>query len=310
MKRKNQLIKTVALTLGLTGLFASNVADASTLYKIKEGDTLYNLAKESDITVTELKQLNNLASSTIYTGSYLNIPTTITIKKGDTLYSLAKKYNSTVSQLKHINTISSNTIYTGENLIIPTNVTVKKGDTLYSIARNYGLTVKELQSINYLTSHTIKAGQLLNVSSNKNRVEQPLSYDPSNLDVYVKTKPGFTFDAEEPRRFILQYTKEGSYFSRVEILDSQTNISDIKENSIAYLKGNKITEYPINNKSHIFYQNVEFFLHGSNSKTQTNIVVKKIDHVLIRFTIHYLNKEETEEITPQMIDILQTMKLR
>lgn len=308
MKHKKRFIKPLALAFGLTCLFGGNQVDASTSYTIQKGDTLYNIAKKSDITVAQLKQLNNLTSTTIYSGTTLSIPTTIPIKHGDTLYSIAKKYNSTVSQLKHINQLSTNTIYKGQKLIIPTNITVKKDDTLYSIARNYGLSVNKLKSLNYLTSNTIKVGQLLNVAENTTHKDH--LYDATSLEVKVKLKSNFTFDAEEPRRYILQYTKEDAYFSRVEVLDSQTKFTEIKENLKEYLTGNKIKEIPINSTSHEFYRNAAFFLHSYTNTTQTDIVVKKVDGVLIRFTIHYLNEEESEGITPQMIDILQTIEIK
>ncbi|MFC0271725.1 LysM peptidoglycan-binding domain-containing protein [Metabacillus herbersteinensis] len=313
MKRNMfNVLKISILTLGLASAstFGDTQSDASTIYEIKKGETLYSLAKESNLTVSQLMQLNNLTSTTIYAGENLMIPNTITIKKGDTLYSLAKKYDTTVSQLKHINQLNSTIIYAGKKLIIPTTVIVKKGDTLYRIAKNYGLTVPELKEINGLESTIIFAGQKLIVAKNGNMESLPGSYDASKVKVEVSVKDGFTFDAEEPRKFIVQYKQDGSYFSRIEVLDSNANLIDVKENSIASLKGNKITEHQLNNINYPFYKDAKFFLHGSNSKTQTNIVVKELDGKLIRFTIHYLNKEESEGITPHMIDILHTTKLK
>jgi LysM repeat protein len=309
---KFNMLKIAILTLGLASAstFGHTQAVASTIYEIKKGDTLFSLAKESDITVSQLMQLNNLTSTTIYVGENLMLPNTITIKKGDTLYSLAKKYDTTVSQLKHINQLKSNSIYAGEKLIIPTTVIVKKGDTLYRISKNYGLTVSELKAVNGLTSNIIWKGQKLIVAKNGDMESVPGSYDASKVKVEVTVKDGYTFDAEEPRKFIVQYIKNDSYFSRIEVLDSNANLIDVKENSIALLKGNKITEHETNTINYPFYQDAKFFLHGSNSKTQTNIVVKEIDGKLIRFTIHYLNKEESEGITPHMIDILDTTKVK
>jgi peptidoglycan endopeptidase LytE len=309
---KFKLLRIAVLTLGLASAatFGHTQADASTIYEIKKGDTLYSLAKASHLSISQFMQVNNLTSTTITIGERLIIPTTITIKKDDTLYSLAKKYDTTVSQLKHINQLTSNTIYTGKKLILPTNVIVKKGDTLSRIAKNYGLTVDELKAINSLTSNTILIGQKLIVAKNGKLEPVDENYDASKVSVKVTVKDGFTFDAEEPRRFIVQYTKNDSYFSRIEVLDAKANMVDVKENSIAYLKGNKITEYSTIRISHPFYQNAEFFLHGTNSKTQTNIVVKEIDGKLIRFTIHYLNEEASEGITPHMINILNTTKVK
>lgn len=305
-KNKFNLLKIAVLTLGISTAFGHIQGEASTTYEVKKGDTLYRIAKNHHLTVSQLMQLNNLSSTTIYVGDKLSLSPTITIQKGDTLYSLAKKYRTTVSYLKMINHLTSDTIYAGQKLVVPSYVIVKKGDTLYRIAKNFGLTVQELKSLNGLTSDTIYVGQTLTVL--KNKALEP--YDAEKVKVEVNTKKGFTFASEEPRRFVLQYTNDDSYFARIEVLDSTANINDVKRNSMDYLKGNKVSEHQTNHSYHPFYRDAAFFLHGSNSKTQTNIVVKEIDGKLVRFTIHYLNKEESEGIVPTMIDILHTTKLK
>ncbi|HWO95269.1 MAG TPA: LysM peptidoglycan-binding domain-containing protein [Bacillus sp. (in: firmicutes)] len=305
-KNKFNLLKIAALTLGLSAAFGHIQGEAATTYEVKKGDTLYRIAKNNHLTVSQLMQLNNLSSTTIYIGDKLFLSPAITIQKGDTLYSLAKKYHTTISYLKMINHLTSDTIYAGQKLVVPSHITVKKGDTLYRIAKNFGLTVQELKSLNGLTSDTIYAGQTLTVL--KNKALEP--YDAEKIKVEVNTKKGFTFASEEPRKFVLQYTNDDSYFTRIEVLDSKATTNDVKRNSMDYLKGNKISEYETDHSYHPFYSNAAFFLHGSNSQTQTNIVVKEMDGKLVRFTIHYLNKEESEGIVPTMVDILHTTKLK
>ena len=41
------------------------------IYIVKRGDTLYSIARDNNITVSELKQLNNLSNNTIYIGQQL-----------------------------------------------------------------------------------------------------------------------------------------------------------------------------------------------------------------------------------------------
>ncbi|UGB30001.1 hypothetical protein [Metabacillus sp. B2-18] len=101
----------------------------------------------------------------------------------------------------------------------------------------------------------------------------------------VTPTKGFTFDAEEPRKFILQSTNKEEYFSRLEVLDSNVNLEEIKTNSMMYLNGNKVTEYDPKATSHPFYHDALLYLHGYNNKTQTTIVVKeiyKIYHSLLK----------------------------
>ena len=149
------------------------------------GDTLWSIARDNNITVQELKNLNNLTSNSLSIGDILKLPTDdndndvvtsgiYTVKKGDTLYSIARKYNITVDELKRINNLTSNSLSIGQQLKITestgsdtTNTsvtyTVKKGDTLYTISRKYNISVDELKKYNNLTSNTLSINQVLRI---------------------------------------------------------------------------------------------------------------------------------------------------
>jgi N-acetylmuramoyl-L-alanine amidase len=70
-------------------------------YIVKKGDTLWSIARNYGLTVTELKELNNLSSNTLSVGEVLKIAKTetpssdltgyeyYTVVKGDTLYGIA-----------------------------------------------------------------------------------------------------------------------------------------------------------------------------------------------------------------------------
>lgn len=145
------------------------------IYTVKSGDTLYQISKKYNLTVDELKKLNNLTSNTLSIGQKLyvkKIPSEkeaeYTVVKGDSLYKIANKFNTTVNALKEKNNLTSNTLSIGQKLLIPTTstnnkltYTVKKGDNLYSIARTYNTTVDKLKSLNNLTSNTLSIGQTL-----------------------------------------------------------------------------------------------------------------------------------------------------
>ena len=63
-------------------------------YTVQKGDTLYAIAKMYDITVDELKRLNNITGNNLYIGQQLIVPTTedteeyelYTVVKGDTIF--------------------------------------------------------------------------------------------------------------------------------------------------------------------------------------------------------------------------------
>lgn len=153
------------------------------IYIVKRGDTLYSIARDNNITVSELKQLNNLSNNTIYIGQQLLLKKRIEeelpnendklyiVKKGDTLYSISRKLNISVDTLKSLNKLNSNDIYVGQQLILvePENqveydiYTVKKGDSLWSISQKYNITVNELIKLNNLDNTTLQINQTLKV---------------------------------------------------------------------------------------------------------------------------------------------------
>ena len=146
------------------------------IYIVKKGDTLWDIARKYNMTVDDLKTLNNLSTNLLKIGQTLKIKpkdneytkeeiqpiNTYTIQKGDNLYSIANKYSTSVDELKKLNNLSTNIIQIGQVLKIPskyTEYTVKKGDTLWAIARDNNTTVSTLTKINNLKSTTLQIGQ-------------------------------------------------------------------------------------------------------------------------------------------------------
>ena len=90
------------------------------IYIVKSGDTLYSIAKKFNISVDNLKSINNLNSNLIKINQELKIPNkTIIIKKGDTLYSIAKNNNTSVDKLMSINNLKNSNLAIGDVLYLP-----------------------------------------------------------------------------------------------------------------------------------------------------------------------------------------------
>ena len=94
------------------------------VYIVKKGDSLWKIARENNITVPELIDLNNLNDLTLQINQKLLIPKknkdndTYIVKKGDTLWSIAKKLNVEVNELKKLNNLESNLLSIGQELFI------------------------------------------------------------------------------------------------------------------------------------------------------------------------------------------------
>ena len=103
---------------------------------VRSGENLGLIAKKYKCTVTDLKEWNNLRSSTIHPNDKLIV------------YKPAEKADSSVKDGKYLYHI------------------VRKGDTLWDIAREYdGVTVEQIKRLNNISnSNRIKPGQKIKIS--------------------------------------------------------------------------------------------------------------------------------------------------
>ena len=95
-------------------------------YIVQKGDNLYTIANKYDVTIDDIKKLNNLSTNTLQIGQVLKIPgstnyNTYIVKKGDTLWDIANLYGTTVNKLMTINNLTSTTLKIGQSILIPTD---------------------------------------------------------------------------------------------------------------------------------------------------------------------------------------------
>ena len=155
----------------------SSSEDVGVYYTVKAGDTLYGIANEYNLTVDELKNMNNLKNNNLSVGQKLLVSgtgedivdgsdyDTYVVKNGDNLYAIARKFGTTVDKLKDINNLSSNLLSIGQKLLVPKvdgkTYVVKAGDTLYKIAADNDTSVNDLINLNNLVTTNLSIGQVL-----------------------------------------------------------------------------------------------------------------------------------------------------
>ncbi len=103
-------------------------------YIVKKGETLSDISRKFKISLSELKELNNLKGDRVNAGQRLLISHDAgntskgdnvlrkrvyhTVKDGESLVVIAKRYNMSVVELKRINNIRSNRIKAGQKLLV------------------------------------------------------------------------------------------------------------------------------------------------------------------------------------------------
>lgn len=158
------------------------IASKNGKYRVKYGDTLWDIAVAHGVSVSELKRANRLSSNKIYSGRILNIPGKgsskpidyakyykYTVKKGDTLWKIATRNGTTISEIKRANDLTSNRIYVGMSLMVPGIIssdagsagsgnyiiyTIKRGDSLWEIAKAHNVSIKELARWNNISTRS------------------------------------------------------------------------------------------------------------------------------------------------------------
>jgi LysM repeat protein len=181
--------KFTAIVLLLVTIMAMSLAqaEASTVYKVKSGDTLIEISKEIGVPIEVIIEQNNISNpSNIYVGQRLIIRINIeypndqnkygyyTIKAGDILWNIAQKYNTTVEKLVELNDIKdAYDLYIGRKLLVPLNnnqnveeennyYIVQEGDILWNIAQKYNTTVQKLVELNNIkNSYDLYVGRRL-----------------------------------------------------------------------------------------------------------------------------------------------------
>ena len=105
-------------------------------YTVKKGDTLYSISQKKNVSVSELKGINELKSDALYPNQKIYYKSSNyykgsyhIVESGDTLYSISKKYDVDMSYLKKINNLNDETLYKGNKLYL--GKMVNKGESGY-----------------------------------------------------------------------------------------------------------------------------------------------------------------------------------
>ena len=153
--------------------------DGLETHMVREGDTLWRIARQYGVDVPDLRELNDLKNDVITPGTILRITDSseedsftaedfeYVVKKGDRLWTIAQRFDVGVGLLRQLNHLRGNRIYPGQRLQLrPSSLDepvhmVRPGETLSSIAYKYNVKVADLVELNDIDGEKILAGQKL-----------------------------------------------------------------------------------------------------------------------------------------------------
>ncbi|PXY39980.1 lytic transglycosylase [Flavobacterium cheongpyeongense] len=137
-----------------TAVASAEISDKNEIeveYIVKNGDNLGSIAKKFDITLSELKEWNNLTTNNLALGKVL-----IVSKKENTVAETTVVASNSVDSFKKKATTAKT---------VGQDYYVKKGDSLYSISKKYpGVTISDIKKWNGIKDEDIKPGMKLKIN--------------------------------------------------------------------------------------------------------------------------------------------------
>jgi murein DD-endopeptidase MepM/ murein hydrolase activator NlpD len=111
--------KTFCIIAFFSFAFALLAADGT--YTLKEGETLFSVAKKSQVPVDVLSAFNGISDAAkVRTGTVIRLMTVYVVKKGDTLYSISRERALSLAKLLELNKLQQDSlIKVGDRLYLP-----------------------------------------------------------------------------------------------------------------------------------------------------------------------------------------------
>lgn len=143
----------LTVTSGAAALLTQHDADASTQHTVQSGESLWSISQQYNMSVDEIKQVNNLTSNMVFPGQVLTI--------GGGGGAADQSTQSTTT------TATATAPSLGETHVVQT------GETLDIIAANYGVTPQDIINANNLNGYLVAPSQTLTIPSGSDNTTAP-----------------------------------------------------------------------------------------------------------------------------------------
>lgn len=164
-------------------------------YSVQRGDTLYSLASQAKISVSELAEINDIAANTgLRVGQTLKVPAQnkapeqYVVQSGDTLTAIASRYDLSIDYLANVNGINRNTgLRVGQKLQLsgdaPEEKTELKALVKADAKSEAKVSAKNEKAPSGLMpdTHTVKSGETLTSIAQKYKLQLSYLAELNNL---------------------------------------------------------------------------------------------------------------------------------
>ena len=211
--KEGQMLKIPVLKKPGIGYFEEESADAN-WHTIKQGETLYGIAKEYEVPIGKIRNSNPGLSDVLTVGNSILIPVQVgdndadsvkqeelvvdssnyhTVVAGETLYRIAAIYAVSVDTLKRYNPGLNSALYIGQEILIPDPTSTddfivhvpKEREKLKVIAKQYNVSLKKIQALNPNVKKKVSSGQIVKIPVTPRVVEKPKEISEPEIDPFA-----------------------------------------------------------------------------------------------------------------------------
>ena len=140
----------------------------NTKHVVKPGETMFSIAKRYNLSVDELRKMNNMSSTaTLKANQLLTIGTSTIVTKDEGIAKTPAKKPISDEPIGEEELVKPKPIVKDPVATKPQTHVVSFGETLFSISKKYDVSVSQIKEWNNITGNSINSGQSLVVSNKK-----------------------------------------------------------------------------------------------------------------------------------------------
>ncbi|MCF8323915.1 MAG: LysM peptidoglycan-binding domain-containing protein [Leadbetterella sp.] len=140
----------------------------NTKHMVKPSETMFSIAKRYNLSVDELRKMNNMSSTaTLKANQLLTIGTSTIVTKDEGIAKTPAKKPISDEPIGEEELVKPKPIVKDPVATKPQTHVVSFGETLFSISKKYDVSVSQIKEWNNITGNSINSGQSLVVSNKK-----------------------------------------------------------------------------------------------------------------------------------------------